>query len=81
LVNIDPKLKPYLERAVELLQGAVDESEDLKQIPDNLLCMAALTYAAGLARLTKLEAEGFVSLAIKAFQGVEVAKKKPLITM
>jgi hypothetical protein len=62
------------ERYVNLMSQVVDESE-LRHQRTDVLCIASLMYCVGLAKLSKLNAEGFISLAIHAFAQVTVDPK------
>lgn len=66
------------ERYVNEMSHVVDESE-LRHQRTDVLCIAALMYSVGLAKLSKLNAEGFVSLALHAFQQVEVSPVKKIV--
>jgi hypothetical protein len=60
---------------VNIFNGLIEEDEELKSKDPGLLCIAALMFAGGLAKLSKLDYEGFRDLASHAFLHTQVSSK------
>lgn len=60
----------------ELINKALMGDAILGKLTDKQIAIAALVYAAGMANLTELKAEDFITLALYAYNNVDVAVKE-----
>ena len=70
--NLMEKAQPRANRINEVLL----EADDLRELDDKPMAVAALLYAVGMAKLTKLELEDFTSLAIYAYIHISPDKQE-----
>jgi len=61
---------------INLLNNVMCEDEALRELDDRKLTVVTICYAASLAKLTKLNLHDFLSLAVSAYQNVEISKTK-----
>jgi len=66
------KARPRANRINEVLL----EADDLRELKDEQMAIASLLYAVGMAKLTQLDLEDFVSLAMFAYIHVSPDKEK-----
>jgi hypothetical protein len=58
------------------INDVLNESDDLRELPDRQMAIASLLFAVGMAKLTKLDLEDFVGLAAYAYVHVSPDKEK-----
>ena len=62
-------------KIAQQINDTLEENDDLRALPTNLMVIGALLYAAAWARKSDLDVEAFVTLAVHGYQQVDIEKK------